>query len=179
MEVTLGTLFKDAVLALNLLSCDNIVPIYTNTAYNTSCEYSIAALSWSFASFLVISFFGMMMITLRSSWHNVKYLEDKPQYLDPAPPPFVVENGPPDDEDQPPRWNSFESSGPVVDYGDGRNHEEDAKEFRASNHQEQGDLASYQEEGDRHVVYHEEPQVIREYDDKQHDNNGLYRSSAY
>ncbi len=177
MELTLTTLIKDSVLALQLLSCDNIVPIYTSTMYNTACDYSVSALAWSFSAFLVISFFGMIMITLRSSWHDVMYINDYEAKLEPLGYP---ESAAPDDEDLPaPLWNSYEKRAPVEDYGNGNRYENEHNEYQEHSREEypDHDLSSYQEDGEHHVEYYDDPQVVQEYDDKP--SNGMYRSRAY
>lgn len=175
MELTLNTLVKDSILALKLLSCDSIVPIYTNTVYGTSCDYSVKALSWSYSSFLVISFFGMIMITLRSAWHDVMYTNDyEAKNLEPEP---FLETAP---DDEPPQWNAYDKEEPVEDYGGGYS-ENHHHEYRDNGYDEHhaNDLSSYQDDEDHHnnVEYYEEPQVV--HDAKHRDGNGFYRSNVY
>jgi hypothetical protein len=71
MLTNLSLLKQDADTTLDLLSCDRIVPIYTSTVYNGSCKYSITGLTWSFSSFLVIAFVGMLMLMFRSAFYEV------------------------------------------------------------------------------------------------------------
>jgi len=71
METNLGILRKDAASVLDLLSCDRIVPIYTRTVYDGTCTYSISGLTWTFASFFIIAFMGMLMLTFRAAFYEV------------------------------------------------------------------------------------------------------------
>ena len=59
--------------ALNLLSCQNTVPVYTTVVYQGTCVNSITGLTWVFASLFIISFFAMLMITFRSSYRNTVF----------------------------------------------------------------------------------------------------------
>jgi len=59
---------------LDLLACDTIVPIYTNVFYEGTCSYSISAIMWIFSGFLITSFFGLLMITLRSAFKKTVYV---------------------------------------------------------------------------------------------------------
>jgi hypothetical protein len=53
---------------LDLASCDRIVPIYTNTFYTGSCDYSLKAMMWIFACALIIGTSGMLMVTFRAAY---------------------------------------------------------------------------------------------------------------
>jgi hypothetical protein len=53
---------------LDLASCDRIVPIYTNTFYTGSCDYSLQAMAWIFACALIIGTSGMLMVTFRAAY---------------------------------------------------------------------------------------------------------------
>jgi hypothetical protein len=53
---------------LDLTSCERIVPIYTNTFYTGSCEYSLQAMMWIFACALIIGTSGMLMVTFRAAY---------------------------------------------------------------------------------------------------------------
>lgn len=50
------------------MSCDRIVPIYINSVYGATCTYSVKGVTWTWASFLVIAFMGMLMITFRAAY---------------------------------------------------------------------------------------------------------------
>jgi hypothetical protein len=60
---------------LDLASCDRIVPIYTNTFYTGSCDYSLKAMMWIFACALIIGTSGMLMVTFRAAY-KLTVLED-------------------------------------------------------------------------------------------------------
>jgi hypothetical protein len=60
---------------LELASCDRIVPLYTNTFYNGTCEYSLRAIYWIFSCALIIGISGMLMITFRAAY-KLDLLED-------------------------------------------------------------------------------------------------------
>jgi hypothetical protein len=66
---------------LDLASCDRIVPIYTNTFYTGSCEYSLKAMIWLFACCLIIGTSGMLMVTFRAAY-KLTLLEDPSAVLE-------------------------------------------------------------------------------------------------
>jgi hypothetical protein len=67
---------------LDLASCERIVPIYTNTFYTASCEYSLKAFIWMFASAIIIGFFGMLMVTFRAAYKPILNNEDPSAVLE-------------------------------------------------------------------------------------------------
>lgn len=76
MMSILNGLEKSAEMGLSLLSCERIVPIYADIVYDGTCNYSVTGFTWMFSSLLVISAMGMIMIMLRSSYHNNVNLSD-------------------------------------------------------------------------------------------------------
>lgn len=68
MNDNLSILNDNARAALELMSCDRIVPIYINSVYGATCTYSITGVTWTWVSFLVIAFMGMLMITFRAAY---------------------------------------------------------------------------------------------------------------
>jgi hypothetical protein len=68
MKSNLSILNDNARQALDLMSCDRIVPIYINSVYGATCTYSVTGVTWTWASFLVIAFMGMLMITFRAAY---------------------------------------------------------------------------------------------------------------
>jgi len=68
MKDDVEMLLKAAVAIIETLACAQLAPIYTNTFYLGTCTYSIRGVSWTFASLIIISFCGMMMIMFRSAW---------------------------------------------------------------------------------------------------------------
>jgi hypothetical protein len=66
--------------SLDLLSCSNVVPLYTSAVYESTCQNNMTAASWLFACALVVSFFGMLMITLRGSYYPFYIWEGKDEY---------------------------------------------------------------------------------------------------
>jgi hypothetical protein len=64
---------------MDLLSCERIVPLYTTSVYQGTCEYSSKAVYWMYCSALVMAVMGMLMITLRASYKLSKYDHD-PDY---------------------------------------------------------------------------------------------------
>jgi hypothetical protein len=68
-------LLDSANRSINLMSCRNIVPLYTETIYKGTCSQSIKGATWIFSSFFVIAFFGMVMIMFRAAYYPV-YLYD-------------------------------------------------------------------------------------------------------
>ena len=57
-----------------LLRCSNIVPIYQQTFYEGTCEYSIKAVVWLFSAALVMAFTGFLMLMFRSSLLDTQYI---------------------------------------------------------------------------------------------------------
>lgn len=77
MDELLRNLQTSLQRALNLLSCELIVPIYTSTVYDGVCTYSITAVYWVFSSSIVLAFSGMMMIMFRAAYkRTVHPMED-------------------------------------------------------------------------------------------------------
>jgi hypothetical protein len=71
---TLVQLLVDAVTrTIDLIRCDRIVPLYTETIYHGVCTYSPAAVFWVFFSSLFMGLAGMLMITFRSSYKMTDY----------------------------------------------------------------------------------------------------------
>jgi hypothetical protein len=64
----LTILLESGERTLDLASCERIVPIYTNTFYTGSCEYSLKAMIWIFACALIIGTSGMLMVTFRAAY---------------------------------------------------------------------------------------------------------------
>jgi len=62
-----------SVRALNLMSCRNIVPLYTTAVYEATCTMSPVGLTWIFSCALVIAFFGMLAITFRGAYYPIDY----------------------------------------------------------------------------------------------------------
>ncbi|KAL7530529.1 hypothetical protein ACHAXR_003541 [Thalassiosira sp. AJA248-18] len=75
MNDNLQLLQKQVDLTMDLVKCKNINQLYVNTVHEAGCTYSVDALAWTFASALVISICGLIMIMLRSSYYPVEYLE--------------------------------------------------------------------------------------------------------
>mmetsp|Transcript_13849 Transcript_13849/g.20433 ORF Transcript_13849/g.20433 Transcript_13849/m.20433 type:complete len:566 (+) Transcript_13849:70-1767(+) len=63
--VSLAGSVKDV---FDILSCESLVPLYTNLVYDGTCDVSIRGFTWLVISFLVMSVTGFIMIMLRSSW---------------------------------------------------------------------------------------------------------------
>lgn len=94
MQMILTILTDSLTRLLDLVSCQRIVPIYTDTStcsgyecmftllqyqrvspllsyflvYDASCEYSTKALFWIFCCAVILGTFGLIMITLRASY---------------------------------------------------------------------------------------------------------------
>ncbi|KAL7538440.1 hypothetical protein ACHAWF_006094 [Thalassiosira exigua] len=75
MNVNLKLLRRQADVSLDLVKCENINQLYVNTVHEAGCTYSVDALAWIFASSLVISVCGLIMIMLRSAYYPVEQLE--------------------------------------------------------------------------------------------------------
>lgn len=66
-------LMESSFRGMDLISCPNIVPLYTNAVYGASCETSIQAATWTFACALLVSFFGMVCIMFRGAYYPIDY----------------------------------------------------------------------------------------------------------
>jgi hypothetical protein len=77
LMVILAVLREAGERTLDLASCDRIIPIYTNTFYTGSCDYSLQAMMWIFACALIIGTSGMLMVTFRAAY-KMTLLEDGP-----------------------------------------------------------------------------------------------------
>mmetsp|Transcript_1347 Transcript_1347/g.1877 ORF Transcript_1347/g.1877 Transcript_1347/m.1877 type:complete len:559 (-) Transcript_1347:99-1775(-) len=63
--------------SMDLMSCQNIVPLYTATVHESTCSTSITAATWLFSCFFIISFFGMLMVMFRGACYPIYYFEGK------------------------------------------------------------------------------------------------------
>jgi hypothetical protein len=73
LKQNLRSLDTSASTALGLLSCPRINSIYANTFHEATCTSSIKGETWVFVCLLLISIFGMLMITFRASWQDTEY----------------------------------------------------------------------------------------------------------
>mmetsp|Transcript_1295 Transcript_1295/g.1734 ORF Transcript_1295/g.1734 Transcript_1295/m.1734 type:complete len:587 (-) Transcript_1295:163-1923(-) len=67
MQSIVDVLIQSLDRLLDLVACGRIIPLYTSTVYDAGCSYSPKAVIWVFSCCLILAFFGMVMITLRSS----------------------------------------------------------------------------------------------------------------
>jgi hypothetical protein len=63
---------SSAAKTADMLSCESINSIYTDAVHDSACTDFPHAILWAFVSLSIVSFFGMVMITLRSAWLEVK-----------------------------------------------------------------------------------------------------------
>lgn len=77
MNSNLLLLQRQANLSLDLVKCEDINSLYVNTIHEAGCTYSVNAMAWIFASTLVISVSGLIMIMLRSAYYSVEYSEPR------------------------------------------------------------------------------------------------------
>jgi len=68
MVVLIQTLIASMQSTLDLSACETIVPIYTSIFYETTCEYSLQAVGWMFAGFLVVASAGLVLLATRASY---------------------------------------------------------------------------------------------------------------
>ena len=64
-------LSRTSIRALNLMSCRNIVPLYTTAIYDATCSQSPIAQMWVFSCAVLIAFFGCLCITFRGAYYPV------------------------------------------------------------------------------------------------------------
>jgi hypothetical protein len=77
LQAHIDILRDTAKRSLELLSCSSIVPLYTNSINKGVCEENMAAALWLFSCSLFISFFGMLMITLRGACYPLLIWDDE------------------------------------------------------------------------------------------------------
>jgi hypothetical protein len=66
-------LAQTSIRALNLMSCRNIVPIYTTAIYEATCTMSPVSMTWCLSCCIVIAFFGMLSIMFRGAYYPIDY----------------------------------------------------------------------------------------------------------
>jgi len=75
MDSNLKFLQQQVDASLNLIKCESINKLYVDILHQAGCTDSVDAFVWIFASTLVISVCGLIMIMLRASYYPVEYLE--------------------------------------------------------------------------------------------------------
>jgi hypothetical protein len=73
MVGVLDAVLQSANTVLNLLSCQQVVPIYTEISYDAVCTYSISGFTWIFSCLLILSATGHIVIMFRSSYQNTVF----------------------------------------------------------------------------------------------------------
>lgn len=73
-------LLSSSLRTMDLLSCKNVAPLYTNAVYDATCNQSITAAAWIFGCAIVISFFSMVMIMFRGAYYPFYFWEGKDEY---------------------------------------------------------------------------------------------------
>jgi hypothetical protein len=73
LSVHVTILLNTSKRAMQLMSCPNIVPLYTNAVYNQLCQDNVAGAKWCFTCFLLMSFFGMLCIMFRGAYFPIDY----------------------------------------------------------------------------------------------------------
>jgi len=63
--------------AMQILECEKINSIYVKFVHDGICSTTMNALVWTFVSLILISFFAMILITLRASWSAVRYYDGR------------------------------------------------------------------------------------------------------
>lgn len=66
-------LSRTSIRALNLMSCRNIVPLYTTAILDATCTQAPRAQTWVWSCSVVIAFFGMMCIMFRGAYYPIDY----------------------------------------------------------------------------------------------------------
>ena len=73
LQDLIDVLAQTSIRALNLISCRNIVPLYTRAVYDATCTMAPKGQTWVFACSVVIAFCGMMTIMLRGAYYPIDY----------------------------------------------------------------------------------------------------------
>jgi len=59
--------------ALDLVACQNIVPLYTAVIYDATCTYSVVGATWMLSCSICIAFFGILCIMFRGAYYPLGY----------------------------------------------------------------------------------------------------------
>jgi len=73
LQELISILAQTSTRALNLMACQNVVPIYTTFIYDAACSMSPIGLTWMLSCSVVISFFGMIIIMFRGAYYPIDY----------------------------------------------------------------------------------------------------------
>jgi len=73
LQDLINILAQTSIRALNLMSCRNIVPIYTTAIYEATCTMSPVSMTWCLSCSIVIAFFGMLSIMFRGAYYPIDY----------------------------------------------------------------------------------------------------------
>lgn len=63
--------------AFAMTDCGRLSTVYAEFVYEGTCTHSIEGFTWAFSCLVIVSFMGMIMITLRSSYQNTRFVEDE------------------------------------------------------------------------------------------------------
>eukprot|EP00586_Coscinodiscus_wailesii_P022786 CAMPEP_0172497228 /NCGR_PEP_ID=MMETSP1066-20121228/96904_1 /TAXON_ID=671091 /ORGANISM="Coscinodiscus wailesii, Strain CCMP2513" /LENGTH=547 /DNA_ID=CAMNT_0013269875 /DNA_START=144 /DNA_END=1787 /DNA_ORIENTATION=- len=72
LETNLSEQSKNTLEAISLTDCQPLNEIYVQAAHDATCDYSVTALIWIFASLMVLAVCGLTVITLRAAWLHIK-----------------------------------------------------------------------------------------------------------
>eukprot|EP00537_Pseudo-nitzschia_pungens_P005384 CAMPEP_0172359134 /NCGR_PEP_ID=MMETSP1060-20121228/3365_1 /TAXON_ID=37318 /ORGANISM="Pseudo-nitzschia pungens, Strain cf. cingulata" /LENGTH=721 /DNA_ID=CAMNT_0013080639 /DNA_START=295 /DNA_END=2463 /DNA_ORIENTATION=+ len=73
LQDLITTLSQTSIRALTLMSCRNIVPLYTTSIYDATCTQAPVSFMWVFSCTVLIAFFGMMCIMFRGAYYPIDY----------------------------------------------------------------------------------------------------------
>mmetsp|Transcript_31160 Transcript_31160/g.36348 ORF Transcript_31160/g.36348 Transcript_31160/m.36348 type:complete len:578 (+) Transcript_31160:189-1922(+) len=83
LDETFRMISKTTEEAADTFSCESINPLYIDAVHDNICTAIPESTVWAFSSLLIVSFFGMMMITFRSAW--LETVEKSPKNVDQVP----------------------------------------------------------------------------------------------
>jgi len=67
--------------ALDLVNCQHVNKIYVSFVHDTTCRDVPTGITWMFATFIIISVCGVVMITLRSAWGDTAGVENNNTFI--------------------------------------------------------------------------------------------------
>ena len=76
VEGIMKVLLTDLKKGVELVSCESIHSLYSRTFHEGTCIQAVNGLAWIFSSLLIISFFGMLIITFRSALYDVVWHDE-------------------------------------------------------------------------------------------------------
>merc|ERR1719162_11727 len=73
LQTYVEALSEASTRALDLVACQNIIPLYTAVIYDATCTYSVVGATWMLSCSIFIAFFGILCIMFRGAYYPLGY----------------------------------------------------------------------------------------------------------